>query len=130
MSMHPSLIPEKPLVAGPNGRTEKPQRIFFFERKDGSVFHAQEQEAWTIYSKGTQVIGFERDRPRLVGTGDGSIFQRAVSEAKAFASTDLRRSQEMIRKGVSDELEACRGNIVAPRDMDKVGNGVSELTGR
>lgn len=128
--MHPSLIPEKPLIAKPNGRTEKPQRIFFFERKDGSVFHAQEQEAWTLYSKGTQVIGFERDRPRLIGVGDGAIFSEAVAEAKKVAATNLQESQEMIRKGISDELEACRGKIIAPRDMDKVGNGVSELIGR
>ena len=123
--MHYSSIPEKPLIVRPNGRIEKPQKIFFFERKDGSVFYAQENEAWTLYSKGNQMVGLEKDRPKLIGTGNGLIFNKAVQDAKAIGASNLYEAQEILRKGVADELEACRGNIQIPGNHDKFGDGAS-----
>lgn len=120
---HYTQIPEKPLNASVGGRVEKPQAIYFFQRPDGSTFAAQEQEAWTIYSAGNQVIGVGRDRPKLIGTGTGEIFHKALLESQIVGKTDFLQAQELLRQGERDELEGCRGKLILPRNQDKFGNG-------
>lgn len=125
--MNHHSIPEKPLFASVGGRVEKPNTVYFFERPNGSIFSAEEEEAWTIYSKGIQVIGEGRDKPKLIGTGTGEIFHAAIVKSQEVGKTDIKAAQEIIRQGERDELEACRGKIIPPRNRDKFGNGAAHI---
>lgn len=119
---HYSQIPPKPLIAGMSQKSEPTENIFFFERSDGKIIVAKEQEAWGLYSRRQQVLGKnKRVEFKLVGVGDGRIFADAVNRAKVAGQTNITEAQDIIRKGQDEELEACRGKIVAPRDMDKIG---------
>jgi hypothetical protein len=115
-------LPEKPLVAGMSTRSEDINRVYFFERSDGQVIACEEVEAWSLYSRRQQVLGRNKRMDfKLIGVGDGLIYREALSQARIAGQTDIKKAQEIIRKGQEDELDACRGKIIAPRDMDKIG---------
>lgn len=119
-----SQIPEKPLVASINQDPQydyKPQRVFFFKRNDGKIIATEEQEAWSLYSRRPQMLYRQGKRVEfeLIGTGDGKIYYQALQEAKVAGQTDIAKAQEILRKGQQDELDACMGKIIAPRNMDK-----------
>lgn len=116
-------LPEKPLVAGMSTRGDDINRVYFFERSDGQIIACEELEAWGLYSRRQQVLGRnKRMEFKLVGTGDGNIYREALSQARIAGQTDIKTAQEIIRKGQADELEACRGKIIPPRNMDTIGN--------
>lgn len=99
----------------------KPAKVFFFQRNDGKIIATEEQEAWNLYSRRPQMLYRKGKRVEfeLIGTGDGTIYHKALMEAKEAGKTDIQKAQEILRKGQEDELEACRGKIVPPRNMDK-----------
>lgn len=101
---------------------ERPTKTFFFERSDGTTFATQEDEAWRIYSTGNQVIGFPRDKPKLVGVSDGTKMHQAVIEAHALVG-DPEQAKDRLRKGYEEELESARGHLEKPRNMDTIGRG-------
>jgi hypothetical protein len=111
----------KPLVAGMSNRSDDINRVFFFERNDGVIIATNEQEAWGLYSRRIQMLGrVKKVSYTLIGTGDGNIYREALAKAREAGQTNIKLAQEIIRKGQSEELEACRGRIIAPRDMDKI----------
>ena len=57
----------------------------------------------------------------LIGVGDGEIYRKALGEARIAGKTDVKLAQEILKKGQADELEACRGKVIPPRNMDQVG---------
>ena len=121
MDTHYSQIPVKPLVAGMSTKSESAERIFFFERNDGQVIATKEAEAWGLWTRRPQILGNAKKISfKLIGTGDGLIFQEAVANAKIAGREDIKKAQEIIKKGQADELEACRGRIIAPRNMDEI----------
>ena len=104
-------------------KLEQAEKIFFFERNDGKIIAVKEQEAWNLYTRKVQVLGYNKKVVyTLIGVGDGLIFQNAVAEAQSITSNleNLPKMQDIIRKGQEAELEACRGRIIPPRDMDKI----------
>jgi hypothetical protein len=118
---HYSQIPEKPLIAGMSTAQKDINQVFFFERNDGQIIATEEREAWGLYARPLQILGTNRKvNYKLVGTGKGNIFREALMKAQQVGKTDIKQAQEIIRKGQQDELEACRGHIIAPRNMDKV----------
>jgi len=122
--MHPSQIPEKPLVASINQDPQydyKPTRVFFFKRNDGKIIATEEQEAWSLYTRRPQILYKQGKRVEfeLIGTGDGTIYHQALQEAKVAGQTDIAKAQDILRKGQQAELEACMGKIIPPRNMDK-----------
>lgn len=122
--MNPSEIPEKPLYANVNLKREQPERIYFFERENGSIIFAKENEAHRIYRKRNQVIGQERERIKFLGSSDGQLFYKAVEESKViFQEKGLEAAQERIRQGEKEELEVARGQMIYPRNMDVVDRG-------
>lgn len=119
---HYSQIPVKPLVAGISTTKKTINQVFFFERGDGEVIAVEENEAWNLYTRRVQVLGKnKRVDYKLVGVGDGNVFREALAKAQVVGQTDIAKAQEIIRQGQKDELEACRGIIIAPRNMDKIG---------
>ena len=114
-------------------KIESPQKTFFFERSDGSIFFTNEQEAWIIYSGKSQMVGIRPSIPKLIGTSDGKITNQATLEARAiFHSDGLEKAQEHIRKAQELELETARKTIIPPRNFDTIGNkgepiNISEL---
>lgn len=123
--MHPSSIPEKPLIASINQDPKfdyQPNKVFFFERNDGKVIATEEREAWTLYTRRPQMLYKQGKRAefKLIGVGDGQIYHKALMEAKKVGQTDILKAQEILRKGHQDELDACIGKIIIPRNMDEL----------
>lgn len=104
-------------------KLEQPKKTFFFERHDNSIISVGETEAWNLYARKNQVIGFEIPRPKLIGTSDGKLMYQAIQEAHKLFAEDPEKSFARIRQGEKEELEAARGNIIPPRNMDKQGDG-------
>lgn len=102
-------------------KTFQPQRIYFFERSDGSIIDVEENEAWSLYSRRPQMLSKGGKRPefKLIGTGDGLIFHEALQKAKIAGKTDIEEAKKIIREGKQAELEACLGKIVPPPNRDK-----------
>lgn len=126
---HYSQIPEKPLNAGFSGNIDPISKVYFFEKENGSVFAVQsDEEAWSLWNGRNQTIGKERDRTKLIGTGTGELFNKAIAESKELFNTQgLQAAQERIRQGEKEELEACRGKIIPPPNMDYYGSGADYL---
>lgn len=122
-----SQVPEKPLTISVGGRIEKPQKVYFFERADGSIFPTNAVEAWALLKRPVQIIGVERVRHKLIGTGDGVIFHKAIMESQEIGKTDIAAAQARLKQGELEELEACRGKIVYPPDADKMGDGANYI---
>lgn len=119
--MNPNQIPSKPLIASINAKVESAQPIYFFEREDGSVIFAQGREAWSLYSRKPQIIGYETRRPKLIGRSDGAIFRDAIEQSRIiFAEKGLEAAQIHIREAEKAELEKARLNKVAPPNFDRV----------
>lgn len=121
-----SQIPQKPLIAGMNNDPMfdyTPTTVFFFKRNDGKIIATEELEAWSLYTRRPQMLYKKGKRVEfeLIGTGDGTIYHKALMEAKVIGQTDIAKAQEIIRKGQEDELNACLGKIIPPRNTDKLG---------
>lgn len=121
--MHHSQIPEKPLNAAVNTDRNilRKEKVYFFEREDGSVFCTNAQEAWGLYNRRVQIVGKYSAKLKLVGTGNGDLFFEAIKNAQK--EVDVQKAREIIKKGQDAEYEACKGNIVPPPNMDKMGDG-------
>lgn len=123
MFMHISQIPEKPLTPGV-GKIENAERVYFFEREDGSIIFAQGKEAWNIFKNRNQALGRERMRNKFIGSSDGSIFRQGLIEAhKIFREQGLEASQARIKQAEADELAAARGVMVYPQNHDSITRG-------
>ena len=113
----------KPLTASMSERSDDIHQVFFFERNDGTIIACEEEEAWNLYVRRPQILGrHKRIEFTLIGVGDGNIYRQALQQAREIGKTDIKQAQEILRKGQADELEACRGRIIKPRNMDKIGS--------
>lgn len=128
---HHSQIPEKPLVASVNTDQKQLQtnRTYFFEREDGSIICTEEREAWGLYSRVPQVLGKRTYPLKFIGSSDGKKYQQAILESQQIylETNNLAKAQERLRQGEKEELEIARGNLVPPRNQDKMGTGASYL---
>ena len=123
-------VTEEGDVSGPGldwkvNRAEADKEVYFFERHNGSIIEVGESEAWTILRGGQKVIGPYIPPPKLIGVGDGKIFQQAVVEAQEMYKNgkDKEEVSARVRKGREDELEAARGKIKMPRNFDATDQG-------
>lgn len=112
-------------ISGPQGSikphiVENPQKTFWFERHDGSIFNTNEREAWTIYNGRVQTY-IRAPRPKLIGVSDGRVFQQAVIEShQLFKDGKEEEAKERMRRGRDEELESGRGNVQKPQNYDSV----------
>lgn len=104
-------------------KLEQPKQTFFFERHDGSIIAVGEQEASNLYYKKNQVVGFDIPKPKLIGVSNGKTTYEAIKEAHQIFRDDPDKAMDRIRKGQADELEIARGNIIIPKNFDKMGDG-------
>jgi hypothetical protein len=108
----------------PKNHIENPTQTFFFERPDGTRFSCSEKEAWNIHCRRNQILGERIDHPKLVGTSDGRAYHQAVIEAVALENEGKREeAQARLRLGEEEEFAVAKGNIIQPRDMDRMGSG-------
>lgn len=114
-----------PALETKKGISEKsypPEKTFFFERHDGSIFSTNEAEAWVIYSGKSQVVGWRITPPKLIGTSDGMIFNRHVAESKKIGREEgFEKAQEHVRLGYTLELEEARKHPQRPKDHSALG---------
>jgi hypothetical protein len=102
-------------------KLETPQKVYFFERFDGSVICVQEQEANTLLKGRIKVLGPQNAKPKLIGVSDGMKFYQAVQEAHALhREGKTAEALQRLRDGETEELEAARGHIERPRDFDAI----------
>ena len=108
----------------PQQKLESPQKTYFFERADGSIFHTQESEAWHVLKGRNQTLGERRQPAKLIGVSDGRLYYEAVIKA-----IDLQRAgnllggQAILRDALAQEIERARGKIEMPRNFDTIGQG-------
>lgn len=117
--MNISSVPEKPLIVG-TGKIENAMRVYFFERPDGSRIFVLGKEAWNLYTKPQQILGFQNKRFKFLGSSDGTAHQKAVMESQQiFRDTkDYEKARERLRQGEEEEFNN-RQNI-PPMNYDKV----------
>lgn len=112
--------PEKPLFVSLTNNIPPPEEIYFYERSDGSIVALNEREAWNS-SKIQNLSGNIDKKFKQIGVSDGTIYNKAIEEAREiFTTSGLKASQERIRKGYMDELEAARGHFKKPRNFEAV----------
>lgn len=116
---------DSPALETKKGISDKlypPEKTFFFERANGSVFSTGEAEAWIIYTGKSQTVGVRTIPPKLIGTSDGQLFHKAVQEAKQIGKMEgFEKAQEHIRFGYELELEEARKHPQRPKDHSAVG---------
>lgn len=122
-------IPEKPLHASVNEKEYPMNRVYFFERPDGSIISCEEREAWGLYARAPQELGVRRPPFKFVGSSNGALYGNAIRESKAIMreTGDLQKAQEHLRAGEKLELESARTTPIPPRNMDKMGPAANEL---
>lgn len=99
-----------------------PEKTFFFQRENGSIFSVNEQEAWSIWTGKMQTVGVRTYPPKLIGTSNGQIFHQAVQEAKEINKTQgFEAAQEHVRKGMELELEEAKKHPEKPKDFSSIG---------
>lgn len=114
----PALVTKK----GMSDKSYPPEKTFFFQRENGSIFSVNEQEAWSIWTGKMQTIGVRTYPPKLIGTSDGRIFHKAVQEAKEINKTKgFEEAQDHIRKGMELELEEAKKHPERPKDFSAIG---------
>lgn len=118
---------------GINPKSYNPEKTFFFEKEDGTIFFVNEAEAWNIFSGKQQIIGIRNYPPKLIGTSDGTIYNKAMQEAKIiFKEKGYEAAESHLHQGELLELEEARKHPQKPRDFSSIGlNGrpvnISEL---
>ena len=126
--MNLSQIPEKPLVANVNEKVENAERVYFFERENGSIVAVQANEAWKMWNGRDRILGERHQRPKLIGSSDGTQFRQGIIEAqKIFREQGLEAAQAHMRNAEKQEIEKARGNLTPPPNMDKFGPGARFL---
>lgn len=110
-----------PAAPEASARIERAKETWFFEQTNGTIIAVQEEEAWKIFRGRNQIIGQRTYPPKIVGVGSGAIYQAAVDEAIRLKNAGkMEESQECLRKGFTDELEAAKGKIKRPRNFDTI----------
>lgn len=116
-------------LSGP-GATVKPNQVeraqttYFFEKPDGKIIAATDRQAWQLYARPNQIIKANRQRFKLVGTSDGTLYQKAVLEShEIFKTQGLEAAQKRLREGFDQELAVARGKIIPPPNFDTIGRG-------
>lgn len=109
----------KPLHAS-MAPAEAAQRVYFFERPDGSKIHVDERTAWTFISRPQQTLS-GRHSYKYLGTSDGRQYQNAVLEAAGvFRTQGLEAAQDFLRQAWEKELEIALQDKTLPRNFDRV----------
>jgi hypothetical protein len=125
--MHYTSIPEKPLSIGADGKVENAQRIYFFERSNGTRIFTQVQEAWSLYTRRPQMLGKIPISFKFLGSSTGETYRQAVIEAQQLyrETQDISKAQARLRKGEEEEFATVQP--IPPPNMDKKGDGANLL---
>lgn len=110
----------KPNLNSPWGKP-KPVRTYFFQRGDGSIISASDNDAWSIYSGKNQTMGEVKIRPKYIGQTDGVLYYNAVVEAqKVFKEKGLEYSRDIMLEAERASFEEAKKNPTPPRNFDAV----------
>jgi len=102
-------------------KVETNQQTYFFQREDGTTFHTNLKEAWTIYAGRAQKLGERAVRPKFIGSSDGSIFRKAVIEAhRIMDEKGIEEAQKILKEAEKQELEKARTNTRPPMNCDTI----------
>jgi hypothetical protein len=123
--------PEKPLTVSANTKPDRTERVFFFEKPDGTIIHVDEKSAWALWKRPQQTI-WGPIRYKYVGTTDGSNYHRALLESNAiFKEQGLEAAQVFLREALEKEQELAKQDRTLPRNFDETDNrGVPNVISR
>lgn len=101
-------------------------KVYHFELHNGKIVTVGAREAWALHTHPPKVLGPITNRPKLVGTSDGIIYERALIEAKElYAQGKKEEAQARLRKGVADEIAEGKLHPEIPPNHDTVdGHGI------
>lgn len=94
---------------GPVAKTHiiaAPEKTFFYELKNGTVFACTENEAWLIHRKFKQV-----------GVSSGEAYAKIVREMQAQKELPVSEIRDGLARAFEAELKAAKGHLEAPRDL-------------
>lgn len=119
----------EPMVAnvGINPKTEeRPHLTFWFQKKDGTYFCCQENEAWNIVNGRIRMRdevegGIKRVRHKYIGASTSQIYFKASQEAKQIFNTQgLEAARQHLLKAEEEERLSADPSII-PKNMDYFG---------
>lgn len=101
------------MSAAEKERAAKPQKTWFFKRLgDGMIFPAEAREAWDIcYNRSS----WKRRDFQLIGTSDGTTYNRIVKESMARArklEPDIAAKQDELKKYMRSEEQLIMTEVV------------------
>jgi hypothetical protein len=99
---------------------EMNQRVYFFERPDGSVIYVDEKSAWTLYSRPQQTF-WGKKKFKYLGQSSGAAYFAASEEARALGRENPE-AKVKLQEGLEKEIEAAKGDTRPPPNFDSVGN--------
>jgi hypothetical protein len=111
-------------------KIEPAHPTWFFERPDGEIFAAEENEAWELLKHGNS--GWRMRGIKLIGHSDGTVYRAAMVEASKIVKEKHEcdgeycgicldheaKVRETILNGFNAELERARGNLSMPGNKD------------
>lgn len=125
--------PPKELTSSPSNKVEpdEKQPVFWFKKKSGEVFCAQEQEAWGLIN-GRSKVRNKSLEVEYMGRSDGSLYFEGLKEMRQiFKQKGLEAAQEFLRELQDMEFQMADKSII-PRNMDYRGDpaAIQELIGK
>jgi len=72
------------------GKIDDPQPVYFYQRRDGSIFSCHENEAWTVHEFYMTYGGF-------VGRGEGKIYHNELLKLKEWQDQEMGKLQLKLR---------------------------------
>lgn len=119
----------KPLYASADPRSYPIARVYFFEKSDGTRIFTEEKEAWSLCTRAPQILGIRTYPFKFLGSSDGRLYSQAIAECKQIMNEtgNLQEAQARLKRGEEEEFAVAKGNMVYPRNMDKMGPAANEL---
>lgn len=79
---------DKPLLLG---KIDDPVPVFFYQRREGSIFSCHENEAWTVHNFYTMFGLF-------IGRGDGKVYHAELVKLKAWQDEQIKKLHMTLRQ--------------------------------
>jgi len=115
-------VPIKEAVISINTEQKKEERhlLYWFQKDDGSVFSANEKEAWEILNGRIRIMN-EKVKHKYLGVSNGEVYWEGIKKLPEITKTEgIEKGAEYIRELNRLECQSADPNR-RPRNMDRMG---------
>lgn len=93
---------------------ERPQRTFFYQRRDGDGDVVEDSEIFACHEQEAGLFGKFH---KLIGVGDGTTYFNYVKShmPKKGELISINKAQEILKEAFAAELAVARGNKTRPK---------------